>query len=754
MRPCVLASLALATVLRCAAESPPTVEPGTVKLPEVVVEEHSMPKVLTPEKLATLYRPLSGEQIALAPDGRHVAYTTHEGEELIVYILDLDHTELKQRIVANIDRVPDRSEDTAKTPAQLAKLQWINAQRLIWATSPFEIVAVDADGRNGGTVANKDTLGRDSDVNRSPRLVALPPDDPEHVIVQAIGHPIPMDGRMPMTAYRVDHRTQKHTDVWTELTKNSLPYADRFGQLRILESYGRGGQGSTFSYRPERKGAGWISLEEVMGPELGKTFRRSPESNFAPHSLLLGVGFDPGILYFASNIGRDTFGLYAFDVRKKQRTTLFEDAQFDSTHLDSSISDANFVFDRQRRSLAGVRFDGLERQTRWLDPEIGAVQAQLDAQFPRRHLQILEWDESRARFLVLSESSAEPGRFYLFRRKENSFTEIVRRTGWIDPDDIHPTESFAFTTPGGVRLTGYVTLPQHPRVSPAPLIVLLHDGPAQRESTEFNRSAQAMAEMGFIVLRLNYRGSIGFGRAHFEAIRAGFDRVPLEDVHAAMDWLVTRHPFNRKRVALAGLGFGGYLALRGLQLFPGDFRCAFVINPVADPAFWTNAAIVATPGPSAPAPAPAGSEVRLITSEVHHADDDANGLGHLTEKTPVVASSAVRQPVGAYEAEKRRLLFGDLAALRASSVLVKPETITRPLLILYDEINADLSGQAARLHVALADKKIEHEYHTITDEFMRNLPGAQSDAYSKIEEFLNLHIYDFGVNVGETRVKE
>jgi dipeptidyl aminopeptidase/acylaminoacyl peptidase len=157
-------------------------------------------------------------------------------------------------------------------------------------------------------------------------------------------------------------------------------------------------------------------------------------------------------------------------------------------------------------------------------------------------------------------------------------TPAARRAPGLAPESLSHSEPFAFVTPSGERLSGYITWPQSPTVAKPALLVWLHDGPWQRIEPGFQREAQALAAMGFAVAQIDYRGSAGHGRQWRESLRGRFDTAPLEDVQAAVAWLEERHTFDRKRVALVGEGYGGYLALRGLQRQPGAFRSAVSIN--------------------------------------------------------------------------------------------------------------------------------------------------------------------------------
>ena len=76
---------------------------------------------------------------------------------------------------------------------------------------------------------------------------------------------------------------------------------------------------------------------------------------------------------------------------------------------------------------------------------------------------------------------------------------------------------------------------------------------------------------GFAVLKVDYRGISGFGRARRDAAKEAIDRVPLDDLRATIEWLAPRQLFDRSRIALVGRQFGGSLALRALQLYPNEF---------------------------------------------------------------------------------------------------------------------------------------------------------------------------------------
>src|SRR5688500_16120388 len=110
-----------------------------------------------------------------------------------------------------------------------------------------------------------------------------------------------------------------------------------------------------------------------------------------------------------------------------------------------------------------------------------------------------------------------------------------------------------------------------------------------RAQPAFDPEAQVFADLGFVVARLNHRGVAGVRSEDLTALRAAVDRVTVDDAHLAVEWLTQRmpdRPFDRKRIATLGRGFGGYLAVRALQLQPATFRCGIAIDAPMDLRSW------------------------------------------------------------------------------------------------------------------------------------------------------------------------
>ncbi len=243
------------------------------------------------------------------------------------------------------------------------------------------------------------------------------------------------------------------------------------------------------------------------------------------------------------------------------------------------------VFDWFRQKVVGERTDGMHPATLWHDEDLGRVQRELAAKFPRRTVELLDWSDTHARVLFRVTGGTDPGRVFVYQRLEDLALEIFQRAPWLVGANLHATRWFEFDAADGARLSGYVTWPGKPRVNPPPLLVSFPpEFPAQARPA-FDPEAQVLADLGFAVVRLNLRRAAGGRAADPATARAAIDRFAVDDARAAIDWIAAQNParpFDRTRVATLGRGFGGYLAVRALQLQPTVFRGGIAIDTPMD----------------------------------------------------------------------------------------------------------------------------------------------------------------------------
>jgi dipeptidyl aminopeptidase/acylaminoacyl peptidase len=136
-------------------------------------------------------------------------------------------------------------------------------------------------------------------------------------------------------------------------------------------------------------------------------------------------------------------------------------------------------------------------------------------------------------------------------------------------------QPISFTARDGLTITGYLTQP-YGITSPSalPLILLVHGGPWARDSRGFDSEVQFLASRGYAVLQVNFRGSVGFGKAFTAAGDKQWGRAMQNDLTDAVAWAVDLGIADPSRVAIMGASYGGYAALAGASFTPDLYRCA------------------------------------------------------------------------------------------------------------------------------------------------------------------------------------
>jgi dipeptidyl aminopeptidase/acylaminoacyl peptidase len=124
----------------------------------------------------------------------------------------------------------------------------------------------------------------------------------------------------------------------------------------------------------------------------------------------------------------------------------------------------------------------------------------------------------------------------------------------------------------GLTLHGYLTLPPG-RATPVPMVLAVHGGPWSRDQWGFESETQLLANRGYAVLQVNYRGSSGYGKAFSRAAQHEFAGAMHHDLLDAVGWAVQEGIADSSRVAIMGGSYGGYAALVGLAFTPGVFAC-------------------------------------------------------------------------------------------------------------------------------------------------------------------------------------
>ncbi len=176
--------------------------------------------------------------------------------------------------------------------------------------------------------------------------------------------------------------------------------------------------------------------------------------------------------------------------------------------------------------------------------------------------------------LVNVSSDTNPGDFYLFDMVKKTADYQVSARRWIEPEEMSEMQPISFVASDGVTLHGYLTLPRGSDGKNLPMVVNPHGGPHNvRDYWSFNPEVQLLANRGYAVLQLNFRGSGGYGQKFMESGYRQWGMRMQDDLTDATRWAIKQGYADADRICLYGASYGGYAALMGAVREPDLYRC-------------------------------------------------------------------------------------------------------------------------------------------------------------------------------------
>jgi dipeptidyl aminopeptidase/acylaminoacyl peptidase len=406
-------------------------------------------------------------------------------------------------------------------------------------------------------------------------------------------------------------------------------------------------------------------------------------------------GFDKkGTSYYLSDSrGRDTGAIYKVDAKTKKKKLLVEDAKVDVGEL--------MLHPRDYTPQAAVLNYDIPRWVA-IDKKVGKdleAIAKLDAGFPRisgRTLDDKIW-------IVEFNSDVASPKYYKWDRDAQQGEFLFSARPQLDEQPLVRMHPVVIPARDGLELVSYLSLPK--AADPdgdgkadqaTPMVLFVHGGPWARDQWGFNSMHQMLANRGYAVLSVNYRGSTGFGKKFVNASSMQWGKAMHDDLIDAVEWAVTGGVAPRDKVCIMGGSYGGYATLVGLSMTPDVFACG-----------------VDLVGPSS-----------IVT---------------LLETIPPYWKPSVaiwKHRVGDHTTEEGK------AALLAVSPLTHLDKIKKPLLILQGANDPRVKrSESDQIVAGMQEKKIPVSYVVFPDEGHGFARPENSIAFTAVTEaFLSVHL--------------
>ena len=270
--------------------------------------------------------------------------------------------------------------------------------------------------------------------------------------------------------------------------------------------------------------------------------------------------FDNQNLYGVSNLGRDKSAVVEFDLGSgKETKVLYENPEVDVSGL---------AYSRKRKVLTSAFYTTSKAERHFFDKQAEELYHTLEQKLPGYEVLVVSTNKNEDLFIVRTLSDRSLGAFYLYDLKSGGLTKIADRNPWLQEDQLAEMKPIEFQSRDGLTIHGYLTLPKGRDPKNLPVVVNPHGGPWARDAWGFNPEVQFLANRGYAVLQVNYRGSTGYGRRFWEASFKQWGGTMQDDLTDGVNWLVSQGIADPKRVAIYGGSYGGYAVLEGLTKNP------------------------------------------------------------------------------------------------------------------------------------------------------------------------------------------
>jgi dipeptidyl aminopeptidase/acylaminoacyl peptidase len=393
-------------------------------------------------------------------------------------------------------------------------------------------------------------------------LVDVPRDDPRHVLVST--------NRRERSLFDVERLDLDDGGIEriAENPGNIVSWvADREGALRAALAHTPAGDWQVLAREDESRP--FRLLAEYANEDSGHPYAFSADGRE---------------LYVASARDADLVGLVALDVATGAERLIDRDEEADLV--------APILSDRTGE-LLGVLYRRDRVVVKAFDERFGRDWARLEAIHPGDP-GITSADDDEERWVVTFNDDRDPGATYLFERGSGEAEFLFRPRPWLDPEALAPMRPVAIGSRDGLTLRSYLTLPVGSSGRDLPMVLVVHGGPWARNAWGYDAEAQFLANRGYAVLQVNYRGSTGFGKAFKQAAEREFAGRMHDDLVDAVQWAVGEGIADPARVGIYGGSYGGYAALVGVTFTPDLFAAGVsVVGPSnlvtlieSFPAYW------------------------------------------------------------------------------------------------------------------------------------------------------------------------
>jgi dipeptidyl aminopeptidase/acylaminoacyl peptidase len=457
----------------------------------------------------------------LSPNGQFISFTQPVADRLNIHVMP---------------RAGKAKAITAITDRDIRQYFWKGDDHILFlkdngGDENFHLFAVDKEGK-----ATKDLTPFEK---VRVELIDELEDHPSDVLIG-------LNKRNPeiFDAYRLNIKTGELTLVAENPGNIDGWITDHTGQIRAAKT--TDGVSSSLLYRSDEKSPFKVVLTTSYKDTVQPLF----------------FTFDNKRLYATSNLGRDKLAIVELDpATGKELKVVYERKDVDVGGL---------LFSKKRKVLTAATFETWKAERHVLDADTAALLKDLQAKLPGYELRLQSNKNENAWIVSTWNDRSRGARYYYADGKLEKLADISPEL----PEKLMAAmKPISYQSRDGLTINGYLTLPLGKAAKNLPVIVNPHGGPWGRDSWGFNPEVQFLANRGYAVLQMNFRGSTGYGKAFWQASFKQWGKTMQNDISDGVQELIKQGVANPKKICIYGASYGGYATLAGMTFTPDLYAC-------------------------------------------------------------------------------------------------------------------------------------------------------------------------------------
>lgn len=504
------------------------------------------------------------DDIELSPNGDYYAITVPLEDRTILVVIRRNDGKITAQVAGERN-------------SAIASFDWVSSDRLLVSLaekigdlakpqSLGELFAIDAKTGSGemlvGQRLQSEGLGIGTKIQAkkvesvwADLVDDLPADDANVIITVA-----PFNGDPYTRAEQMDVRTGRRMRIALAPIRNASFITDNAGVVRFAHGYGEDNVGRL--YHRKDNNSNW----ELISDESVSHLSESP----------IGFSADNQTVYLQAEQAEGPDAIVAMDLSTKARKIVLR---------DDDVDPARIIYRNGTRIPVGAAFMDGKPRTEFFDKQSreATLQRSMEAAFGGDAVTLTSQTSDGRLVLVGVWSDRNPGDYYIYDTVTKKADLLLSKGDWVDPRKMASMSPFTFKARDGLALHGYMTVPQGSTGKNLPMVVMPHGGPFWvQDEWGFQPEVQMLADAGYAVLQLNFRGSNGYGAAFEHAGERQWGLTMQDDLTDATRWAITEGIADAKRICIYGGSYGGYASLMGVAKEPSLYKCAAGIAGVYD----------------------------------------------------------------------------------------------------------------------------------------------------------------------------